>query len=1178
MSVNWTEQQLEAIETRGGNILVAAAAGSGKTAVLVERIIRMITDEKDPVSIDRLLVLTFTDAAAAEMKRKISAAVDKKLEELPDNEWLRQQSLRVGSACISTIHSFCRRIITNNAHLTDLPSGFSMIDDTENSVLKARAADEVLEKFYSRIDSQQGFFDLVTGFGGIKNDNTLREVILKMYEFIQSLAYPNRWFDYVRKSYRGAYLGKGVEETVWYKPITELIKSYASDISDIMDILYGIAEKEFMPDNYHTVYFNTVREGFKSSAQIKDTDSKEERAAFFEYIKSFKLPSERNQKDYDPELKKRVADLKKMINDKRKAAASLIDAFDAENAERLGRCYPVVRALCNIVKMTARAHKRLKAERGCIDFSDLEHGLLKLICNSRGEETPLCLKLRDYYEEILLDEFQDTNNLQFEIFSRISKQSGNLFMVGDVKQSIYKFRNADPSIFLQLYREYGEGKGGRLIRLFKNFRSRDEVVDSVNYIFSGIMSEKSGGIDYTADEYLIRGAEYKTGGDYRTELMIPDADENNETPPEICAAQRIKKLVLTERLPVTDKDSGELRPIRYGDIAVLAANWADCRAVEKALNSIGIAAMCEKSSHYLDSVEVATIMAFLQIIDNPIQDIPLIAVMRSPIFMFSGDELAQIRVCDKSKRFYDAVCVSARTNKKTAEFLGILNELRDCSKYMGVDEIVRKICNDLHYFSIVGAMDGGELRKENIKLLLARCADFEMGTMTGLFNFVKYIEMLRDNGQDLKSASSGGETADACRIMTIHKSKGLEFPVVLMYGAEKNFNYTDINKGIIWDSDLGIGISYVDTKRRIRYNIPERVTVRDKMLKEIRAEQMRLLYVAMTRAKEKLIISARLHARGTMYKKVGYDENGRVYPVFASSADSMREWIWSAVLRHPSGKRLRELAERRDIVPPADCLAEFEISLCGQETEAEQNYKFGEAEESKKADESAICERLEYKYPYSAMAKMPIKMSVSEMKRRRMPEEDYSVGLLKPPETFVTDSDEINAAERGTVTHFVMQHLDIGKTETEQQIKEQTEDMIKSGMLTLKQGAAVDTAAVFGFFESDIGKRLKKAEWFEREYDFYMLIPPEEAEPRLDTTGAEDVILQGIADCFFYTDDGIVLIDYKTDRVSKSGAALRSEAYRVQMEYYARGLSAIFNLPVKERYLYFLSCGEVVKV
>ena len=275
MSVNWTEQQLEAIETRGGNILVAAAAGSGKTAVLVERIIRMITDEKDPVSIDRLLVLTFTDAAAAEMKRKISAAVDKKLEELPDNEWLRQQSLRVGSACISTIHSFCRRIITNNAHLTDLPSGFSMIDDTENSVLKARAADEVLEKFYSRIDSQQGFFDLVTGFGGIKNDNTLREVILKMYEFIQSLAYPNRWFDYVRKSYRGAYLGKGVEETVWYKPITELIKSYASDISDIMDILYGIAEKEFMPDNYHTVYFNTVREGFKSSSQTKDTDSKD---------------------------------------------------------------------------------------------------------------------------------------------------------------------------------------------------------------------------------------------------------------------------------------------------------------------------------------------------------------------------------------------------------------------------------------------------------------------------------------------------------------------------------------------------------------------------------------------------------------------------------------------------------------------------------------------------------------------------------------------------------------------------------------------------------------------------------------------------------------------------------------------------------------------------------------
>lgn len=1181
MSVNWTQQQLDAIESRGGNILVAAAAGSGKTAVLVERIIRMITDTENPVSIDRLLVLTFTDAAAAEMKRKISAAIDKKLEEYPDDEWLRQQSIRVGSACISTIHSFCRRIITNNAHLTDLPSDFGMIDENENKVLKAQAVDEVLELFYSKIDKQPGFSNLVMGYGGIKNDDTLREVVLKMYDFIQSLAYPGRWFKYVRESYREVCRGRELDDTVWFKPLIELIYSYVLNISDIIDALYDIADKEFMPDNYHAVYYRELKTGFINEVnQIGDIFSQSGKTALFSFIKGLKLPTERNQNDYDPELKKRIGDLKKIIKDSRKAAETLIGAFDTENTERLKQCLPTVRTLCNIVRLTERTHKKLKRERGLIDFSDLEHGLLKLVCNSRGVETPLCGKLRDYYEEILLDEFQDTNSLQFEIFSRISKKDGSLFMVGDVKQSIYKFRNADPSIFLRLYKEYGNGNGGKLIRLFKNFRSRDEVVDSVNYVFSKIMSEKAGGIDYTPEEYLIRGAQYASGGNYTTELMIPDAVENDdeEIPPEKQAAERIRRLVCDERLPVTDKESGKLRPVRYGDVAVLAPGWADCSKVEKALNSIGIPAMCEKSCHYLDSIEVSTIMAFLQIIDNPVQDIPLIAVMRSPIFAFSGDELAEIRACCPEGRFYDAVCAAAESNEKTAEFLNTLNGLRKCSGYMGVDEIVRKICNDLHYISIVGAMDGGELRKANIKLLLARCADFEMGAMTGLFNFVKYIEMMRDNGNDLKSASSDADLGDVVQVMTIHKSKGLEFHVVLMYGMEKNFNYTDINKGIIWDSGLGIGISYVDTNRRIRYNIPERTVVREKMLRDIRAEQMRLLYVAMTRAKEKLIISARLHAKGTMYKKVSFDSDGRIYPVFAERADSMREWVWSSILLHPDGGQLRELTGRKDIVPAAEGLAEFEI-YCGGEIPEEKGLSESETNEIEtEIDSSEIKERLDYVYPYSGAAKLPIKMSVSEMKRRRMPEEDYSVGLLKAPKTLVTGTEEINAAERGTVTHFVLQHIDISKTETEEQIKEQTDDMVRSGILTLRQSKAVNTAAVFGFFESEVGRRLKASERFEREYDFYMLIPPDEAEPGLNTEGAEDVILQGIADCFFYTDSGIVLIDYKTDRVSRDGAHKRAEIYRIQMEYYARGLEAILQVPVEEKYLYFLSCGETVRM
>lgn len=1182
MSVKWTDQQSEAITSRGENILVAAAAGSGKTAVLVERIIRKITDSENPVSVDKLLVLTFTEAAASEMKRKISDAIDKKIEENPKDEWLRQQSMRVGSACISTIHSFCRRIITNNAHLTDLPADFTMVDDTENCVLKDSAVNEVLEAFYKNIDKQEGFAQLAEGFGGVKNDLALREIILKMYEFSQSLAYPNRWFKAVRDSYRQVYLGGDVSDSAWCEPVTELVYEYVSDISNIMDILCDIADKEFMTDDYqedyHKVYFDTLRDNFNAEIEAcGDLRTKEGRGALKLFISSFKLPTERNQKDYEPELKKRVADLKKMINEKKKSAAAILEIFGGEEAERLGKCYPSVRALCNVVRMTARTHERMKRERGCIDFNDLEHGLLRLICNARGEETPLCGKLRDTFDEILLDEFQDTNNLQFEIFSRISKKEGNLFMVGDVKQSIYKFRNADPSIFLNLYKEYGKSKGGKLIRLFKNFRSRQEVINSVNFVFSSVMSVKTGGINYTEEEYLIYGAEYKGDGGYNTELLIPDAVETEELSQAEAAAERIRRLVCDEKLLVTDQESRELRPVRYGDVAVLATNWSDCSGVEKALNDSGIAAVCEKSSHYLDSVEVATIMAFLQIIDNPIQDIPLIAVMRSPIFAFNGDDLAEIRGCRRKGSFYDALCAAANSgNEKAIHFVEVLEDLRSSAMYMGVDEIVRKICNDLQYISLVGAMDRGKLRIENIKLLLARCADFESGSMTGLFNFVKYIEMLKENGRDLKSASLSGDARDAVQIMTIHKSKGLEFPVVLMYGLEKGFNYTDINKGIIWDGDMGIGINYVDIKKRIRYNIPARDVVRNKMQKEIRAEQMRLLYVGMTRAKEKLIISARLHTRGALYKKSGFDREGRMYSVFAGSADSMREWVWGSVLRHPNGKQLRELTERWDIVPPASENSKFDILMGIHKKSAEDVWSAEQAETAIEFDRGELKDKLDYRYEYSDLSKLPIKMSVSEMKRRRMPEEDYSYGLLKRPQSLMTDRDEMNSAEKGTVTHFVLQHMDILDTESEESVKAQADKMVENGLLTLKQREAVDTDAVFGFFDSELGRRLKAAEKYEREFDFYMLIPPTEAESGINADGADDVILQGIADCFFYTDDGIILIDYKTDRVGKSGVNQRSEIYRIQMEYYARGLEAVLKLPVKEKYLYFLNCNEAV--
>lgn len=1190
MEVKWTDQQLEAIETRGGNILVAAAAGSGKTAVLVERIIRMITDSKNPVSIERLLVLTFTDAAASEMKRKVSDAIDKKLAQDPDNKWLREQSIKVGSASISTIHSFCSRIITNNVHLTDLPADFSLIDDTENEVLRGAALDAVLESYYSRIDKKDGFRQLVMGWGGIKGDDSLRELVLTLHDFSRSLAYPKKWLRRTcTDSYDTIAKGGSFENTVWAEFIEKSLCDTALSIASGLKILWQIVEREVPSDHkYHTYYYDMMESFCREFEQVVSlTENRFDRIK--NLICSFEIPRAPSKAGLDDVFVKRLNRIRdNVVKAGIKKAKEIIDLTGQESLTRTAKCAPVVKALCSIVRQTEKVHQRYKKERGVIDFSDLEHGLLRLICNERGEETPLCTRLREYYHEILLDEFQDTNVLQFEIFKKLSKESGNLFMVGDVKQCIYKFRNADPSIFMGLYKAYGKGDGGRLIRLFKNFRSRTQVVDSVNYVFSSVMRERLGGVDYTEEEYLINGAAYPQTEGCDTEVIITDVSELKSDDSTLedfergelearCVAERIKKLVCCDKMCVTDKQTGELRDIKYGDITVLCRSGVECRMVEEALGRQGISSQSETGRNYLDSLEVTTVLCFLQIIDNPLQDIPLIAVMRSPMFKFSADELAKIRTCADG-RFYTALRAAAENNKKAADFLEVLLELRACAKHMGTDELVFKICNELHYLSFVGAMPNGDLRKANLKLLMWRCSEFEKGSLRGIFNFIKYIEMLKERGRDLAPAKESAGRDEAVKIMTMHKSKGLEFPVVVLFGTARRFDARDVYRNIIWDEKMGIGLDYVDTRQRVKFKVPIRTMIEDELLAGLKAEEMRLLYVAMTRAKEKLIISAAIVPRENRWRDVEFDEDGRFYSVIADKVMCMRDWILGSLMNSPYANLLREKADRYDIIPRLDSDAAFEITFAkiGEDFEPQKVLDNEQAEDDENTQD--IKERLDYVYPYAHLCKLPIKLSVSELKRRRMPDEDYSQGLLKMQKSISQERDEINAAERGVITHYVLQHIDISKTDTKEQVEKQIEDMILRGVISEVQGSIVDRKAIYEFFASDLGKRLKAAKRVEREFDFYMLVPPKEVDAAISTDGADDVILQGIADCLFFEDDGIVLIDYKTDRVSQSGAENRSSVYKLQIDYYAQGIAEIFKIPVKEKYLYFLNCGENVKM
>ncbi len=1177
MAVNWTDEQLSAIETKGGNILVAAAAGSGKTAVLVERLIRKITDKENPVSIDKFLLLTFTEAAASEMRRKISDAIDKKLSENPDDEYLKEQSIKVGSAAISTIHAFCSRILSNNAHLTNLPVGFSLIDATENEVLKAQALNDILESYYANIDKKQGFRELVTGWGGIKGDDYLRETILKIHNFSRSLAYPKKW---LKSAYKDTYKvlknGGGIEETVWAEFLKKELYCLCTEIDGGVKIMADIATCKMPPDHPCHNYFVGMKEDF--SSRFKDIYEDSENAAdkLIELIHTFDIPRMPSKKGVEDVIDQAIAIRDDVVKTALKSAKGLLEIFSDENISRTIKCAQPVRVLISIVHQTEKLHQRLKNERGVIDFNDLEHGLFHLLVNERGEETPLCKKLRNYYYEILVDEFQDTNALQFEIFKRLSKEQGNLFMVGDIKQSIYKFRNADPSIFMRLYKSYGKGDGGRLIKLFKNFRSRSEIIDAANHIFRAVMSERVGGIDYTKDEYLINGAKYPDSFDKNTEILITalehidyePIDEMSRNELEAKAvADRIAKLIYDEKIQVTDKETGQLREATLSDIAVLTRNKAEGDEIEMALSALGIPSVSESGFKYLNSIEVKTVLCFLQIIDNPLQDIPLIAVMRSPIFGFTLEELAKIRTLKKG-RFYDAV--KAAEDAKTQSFVNDLEYLRRCSKYMGVDELVFKICNEYHYISIVSGMPDGEVKKANLKLLQERASDYEKGVLSGLFNFMKYIEMLEEKDKDLSGARIA--SGDAVSVMTIHKSKGLEFPIVILAGTIKKFNFRDTQQTIMWDDSLGIAVDYIDTRQRVRFNLPSKKLMARKKAEELKAEEMRLLYVAITRAKEKLIISAVVQSRDNKWKSAYFDKLYRLYPSLADGMSSMRDWILSAVLSHPDAGLLRELAERHDIIPNPNAMGKFEVKMA-------ENFTNFKKQDEEKREENSIkmpIDRLEFTYPYADLSRLPIKLSVSELKRRRMSEGEAVGRLIEPVSDFAEDMSEITGAERGTITHFVMQHIDIAKTNSKAEIEKQIEKMTENNVITKAQAEAVDVDAVFKFFESILGIRLKSAEHFEREFDFYMLVKPDEVESGMEI--GEDVILQGIADCFFYEDDGIVLIDYKTDRVNEYTAKERSKRYALQIEYYAKGLEKILKKRVKEKYLYFLNCDTAIKM
>lgn len=1194
MAVNWTQEQLEAIEARGSNILVAAAAGSGKTAVLVERIIRRICDATHPVSVDKLLVLTFTEAAASEMKRKITKAIYEKLQKEPENRHLREQNLLVHSAHISTIHAFCKTMIQNNIHATEIPTDFSLIDPTENEILRNQALDAVLESYYSRIKTKQAFRDFAIGYGGIKSDDNLRSTVLSLHNFVRSMAYPTRWMHQATRQYLEVCEKGSFSETVWERRLQALCSQLADEAWQGYRILQRIVREQVPTDLPIYTYFDELPDKFALAYQ-KVLDGNGTIADIREAQTAFQKGRAVGMNKLDERTASQIdAVRKKMINPPLEEIKELLATVTEEKVAQMIACAPRIKVLVQLVRQSERLHQRMKKERSVLDFNDLEHELLKLLAQKDGTPTPIAQKLRSRFEEILVDEYQDTNDIQDTIFRMLSRDETNVFMVGDLKQCIYQFRNANPKIFAQKYHRYLRGEGGRCIRLFQNFRSRSEVIDCVNGIFASLMTEQLGGISYTSEEYLIRGAKYPNcKSDFKPELLITDTNEANYSPDSeytqrssfeleaITVARRIRSLIDQKELEITDKETGELRPLRLGDITILMQTTTHVAELSKTLEEYGIPVSDTVGRKYLDSLEVMTVLNFLRIIDNPMQDIPLLAVLRSGIFGFSADELAQIRLCSDGG-FYTALCVAAEQgNDRAKDFLTVLNALREESSQLGADELVWKICHDLHYTELVGCMPEGALRQENLNLLYEHALVYEDGVMHGLFGFLEYVAMLRAGNGDFVAAKSFAAEENTVSVSTIHKSKGLEYPVVILFGLQQYFQETDATKPIIWDEQSGIAMEWVDTVNRVRYfGLPKKLTAQH-IVSEQRSEEMRLLYVALTRAKEKLILSCTTGKMRNQWKTAVYDADGRPEEAFVRRLTSMKDWVLTALMPHPEAKGLREFAERPDVLPKLSM--EFPLAVRMVNHESNPLALLSQTKETVSSEEKVavplsepLAERIGYVYPYEALGQIPNKLSVSELKRRQMPEE-YTPQMLQSPIEMVTEPSEISAAEQGTVVHFALQHIEIAKTDSPAQIAEQLDALVENKTISQAQREVISAEQLYRFFEHPLGKRLKQADEVHREFDFYMKVPAAEVMSNLsEQDGKEEVILQGIADCFFYENGKTVLIDYKTDRVTEERAAERAERYRVQMAYYERGLNAVLPQPITEKYLYFLHCNHAV--
>ena len=1185
--MKWTSEQQKVIDLRNRNILVSAAAGSGKTAVLVERIIRRLTEDDTPTDVDRLLIVTFTEAAAAEMKERISAAIEKKLEERPGDIRLERQATLIHSAQITTIHSFCLAVIRDHFHVIGIDPGFRIAEEGELKLLKQDVLEELLEECYA--EAKEEFLDFTERFGSGKSDKKIEEIILKMYEYSRSYPRPDRWLDQCVKAYASEDLEVRAEERV---------RMRAADIERVLERGLKICEEPDGPYMYGDMLDSDLQE-LERLQQAENFDAMYSAAAGFKWRRL----SSRKDDTVSPDKKEKVKKLREQAKSLLKGMQE--DYFYAPREvwqQDMQDALPSVVTLTELVKRFAHMLDEKKRLRNMIDFNDMEQFALAILTEEKdGELVPSAVagEYQDRFDEVMIDEYQDSNLVQETILtsvSRVSRGEYNIFMVGDVKQSIYSFRLSRPELFMEKYNTYSlKDSVTQRIDLHKNFRSREEVLDSVNDIFRQIMKKELGGIEYDDSAALYPGAEFPplpSGKEdfCKSELLLLDKEDTGDGDERQAEARMIARRIreLIRDGVVLDKETREYRRVQYRDIVILTRSirgWAE--VFSSVLGEEGIPAYSVSREGYFETYEVSVLLDYLKILDNARQDLPLAAVLTSVFGGLNTRELAEIRIAYPNVPFYEAAAMCAESDAaedacmeelrgKLRRFYDQVRYFREKVPYTPIHELLEEIIDKTGCGLYIAAMPGGAQRMANVEMLTERAAAFEGTSYKGLFNFVRYIAQLKKYDVDYGEAGIMDEQADTVRIMSIHKSKGLEFPIVFVAGMGKKFNTQDTKGSVLLHPDWGAGVDLIDLKRRTKTPTFLKKMIREETALENLAEEMRILYVALTRAKEKLIMTG----------AAKITEDGAVSDISSvfrtEGAKCYLDWVLPCILSDETGKVKQESPVEVSVFGAEDLtLQQGEVQAEVMAEDVLRNWDDSQVYEPELRER--LDAQIDYVYPFEDEGKMKLKFTVSELKKwaslaEEAGEEMYEEPVVVPliPE-FLKEEEILTGAPRGSAYHKLLEFLDFTVDYDVENLTAAVQQLRQEGRLTDEMAECIRPKDILRFLGCRSGRRMADAARngkLYKEQPFVLSVDASEIYPE-DCSG-EKILVQGIIDVYFEEPDGLVVLDYKTDKV-RTGNELK-EKYHAQLDYYAQALEQLMEKPVKEKIIYSFTLGEEIEV